>query len=75
MSKKIGTHPTLFLVPTRFARHPVLTEAMNLSGSIKSGRGLNPLGRLHFFKRLSGWLFNVPEIVTSSKFFRGQQII
>ena len=41
MSKKIGTHPTLFLVPTRFARHPVLTEAMNLSGSIKSGRGLN----------------------------------
>ena len=40
MSKNNGTHPTLFLVPTSFACHPVVLEAVNHFGSIKSGRGL-----------------------------------
>ena len=40
MSKKNQTHPTFILVPTSLISHPVSVEAMNLSGSIKSGRGL-----------------------------------
>ena len=46
MSKKKRAHPTLFLVPTSLTGHPVPVEAMNLFGSVKSGRGL--------FTRLGG---------------------
>jgi hypothetical protein len=40
MSKKKQAHPTVFLVPTNLTSHPVPVEAMNLYGSVKSGRGL-----------------------------------
>ena len=48
MSKKKQAHPTVFLVLTILTGNPVPVEAMNLYGSVKSGRGLIFLDQKRF---------------------------